>query len=140
MRRAHKRLLRRRSDRALVDRQLRHAGHGPAGLSVELIEDEEPSGGRSEKPTRSNAADNCRVHAVVVVGVVLVVIGAIWFVFGHRIARLNASLHFSHEEIRGTSGRWRRWVRPFIVTGTIMNMAVGLFFVLEGVEALLGVR
>ena len=78
------------------------------------------------------AADNPSV--TIVVGVVFAAAGCALFAFSTRLARHGVSLQFSDEEIRGTSGPLRRWVRPVKAVATVMYMVMGAFFIYAGVR------
>lgn len=72
-----------------------------------------------------------------VAAAIFVLIGAVMFIFGPRIARIGLSLRYSYEELQARSGTvyWR--VRLATIIAFVGTMGVGAAFVVFGVRALL---
>lgn len=71
-------------------------------------------------------------------GIALLTIGLVFIVFGRRMARARIALHYPSEDLRATSGPRRRRIRRNTVIATVLNIAMGVWFVYGGVRVLFG--
>ena len=84
----------------------------------------------------SKRADNGGVDMIV--GSIMVLIGAACVVFGPRIARHGVSLKYSYEELRAIGGPSYRRVRRTKIVATALTMLVGVAFLAGGIRGLRG--